>query len=98
MSKNLLDQVGDLRTYHTVEDGKNYISYEQNDVEPVMDFAHAMREEADTAKVSPDFFNYAHLPDTVVLELIFKHKINPLLKLTPAEERRMYNLLETTYK
>lgn len=98
MPKNLLDQVGDLRTYHTFEDGKSFISYEQADVEPVMDFAHAMREEVDTAKASPDCFNYAHLPDTVVLELIFKHKINPLKKLTPTDEKRMYYLLETEYR
>ncbi|HEX3156697.1 MAG TPA: hypothetical protein VHV32_18860 [Candidatus Angelobacter sp.] len=97
MPKILLDQVGDLKTFHTIEDGRNFISYEQDDVEPLLDFAHAMRTEADTARASPDCFNYAHLPDSIVLDLKFKHGLDLLKRLTPTDERKLYALLETEY-
>ncbi len=98
MAKTLLDKVGDLVTYHAFEDGKNHIGYYQADVQPLMDFAHAIREEADPAKEDPEFFCYMHVPDTVVLELKFKHGIDLLQKMTKTEERRLYYLLETEYK
>lgn len=98
MPKNLIDRVGDLKTYHAFEDGKNFIGYEQDNVQPLMDFAHAVREEVDTARSSPDMYKVCTLPLTVVEELRIKHGINVLLKLTPADERRFNYLLETQYK
>lgn len=97
MPKNLIDRVGDLKTFHTMEDGKNFISYEQDDVQPLMDFAHAIRTEADTADANPDMHCFCRLPNTVVEEIRIKHGINLLAKLTPSDELRLWHLIETEY-
>lgn len=94
MAKNLLDVVGDVATYHAFEDGKNYIQSVQHDVEPLMDFAHAMREETAHGK---DEYCAARLPLTIVEELMRKHGINLLQKLELKDERRLMQLLETEY-
>src|SRR6478752_1186107 len=98
MPKNLIDRVGDLKTYHTMEDGKNFISYEQDDVQPLMDFAHAIREETDVTRANPDAHVYCRLPNSVVEELRIKHGINILARLSPTDESRLWYLIETEYR
>lgn len=96
MPKRLLDNIDGLRTYHTYEDGKNYISYEQDDVGPVMDLAHEVRNYGD--QIRGEIVPHARLPMTVVLELKARHGIDVLKRLEPADERRLNYLLETEYK
>jgi hypothetical protein len=98
MPKNLLSIHGDLVTSHTFEDGKNYISYEQADVQPLMDFAHALRTEADPALTDKDAYCAVRLPMTVVQELMTKHGLNVLLRMEPKDEKRLWYLLETEYR
>lgn len=97
-NKNLLSISGDLVTSHTFEDGKNYISYEQDNVQPLMDFAHAIRTEADPALSDKDAYCAVRLPMTVVQELITKHGINLLHRLEPKDERKLWFLMETEYR
>jgi hypothetical protein len=98
MPKRLLDvDPSGLRTYHTLEDGKNYISYEQDNLQPLMDLAHEVREHGDIKRTA-DIVPHASLPMSVVLQLKFKHGIDVLAKLEPADEQRLNYLLETEYK
>ncbi len=99
MPKRLLDISPDgLKTYHTLEEGRNYISYEQDDVQPLMDLAHEVRALGGNDKMTEEIVAHATLPMSVVLQLKFKHGINVLQKLEPQDERRLNFLLETEYK
>jgi len=97
MPKNLIDfdPTSGMRTYHVHEDGKNHLIYEQDNVEPLMDVAHEVRARGG---IEHDGMRYlTNLPNTVVLELMTKHHINILQKMTPTDEARFERLMDTEY-
>ena len=100
MSKLVLDHdplSGDT-VYFGFDDHTNQvvITHEQT-IQPHLDYAHelAMDEERTKTGMRKDFWHYAHVPNSVIMEMKMKHGVDFFDR---NDSKRVFHLLNTEYK
>ncbi len=88
-----------LTIWDAREEGKEVIGYSQ-DVQPTVDFTQSLASDEDYTKrgIKESLWHYATIPDSVILKLWFEDGLNIYHALDTADERRLWNLLNTKYK
>jgi hypothetical protein len=77
------------------EDDEIRLWYQQ-DVEPTIDYAKALRNDKMTdSGIKRDMWLYAKLPEVVIMEMMVKHKVNVWKK---EDQKKLFELLNTEYK
>lgn len=56
----------------------NTIHYEHHDLEPILDYAHALRMATDYSKkgIKRGWWHYAHIPNIIIAKLRFEYGLN----------------------
>lgn len=88
------DPLRGMALYEDMNDNHMQVHYRQ-DVEPLLEYTKLLRNEGATdSGIKNDFWHYAQIPETVILEMRFKHGVDLFNK---DHEKRVFELINREY-
>lgn len=82
-----------METWEDSYEGKLQVHYRQ-DVEPVLEYTKAIRNQDGAHDLGQDIWHYAHIPAVTILEMRFKHGVDIFKK---EHTKRAFDLVNREY-